>query len=134
MRLAVTGTEAKEGRSLEQHIEHSLNKHSGALVKQVNKAFDLSQLLSNMWSDGMMDAPHDEMMQMRNAWGRLKSASRDLQKKLKAGGELHQALVMLASRHSKAGSLLQTESGAASRDFGAFLDPLARAKKVKKAR
>merc|ERR1719230_2293259 len=108
MRLAAVGAQAKDGRSLDHQIEHSLNKHSGLLVKQVSQAFDLSQLLSNMWADGMMDAPKDELVQMRNAWSRLKSASRKLQKKLKAGGELQEALVLLASRHNKASQLLQT--------------------------
>jgi len=122
MRLAAVGTQSKDGRTLDHQIEHSLNKHSGLLVQQASKAFDLSQLLSNMWSDGMMDSPQDELMQMRNAWDRLKTASRQLQKKLKAGGELQQALVMLASRHSKAGSLLQTQANA--RDFGKYLDPI----------
>jgi len=123
MRLAAVGAEHKDGRTLDHQIEHSLSKHSGLLVQQASKAFDLSQLLSNMWSDGMMDAPQDELVQMRNAWGRLKTASRQLQEKLKAGGELQQALVMLASRHSKAGSLLQTH--ATARDFGKYLDPIA---------
>jgi len=83
----------------------------------------MSQILSNMYSDGMMDAPQDELMQIRSAWARLKKASRQLRTKLKAGGELHRGLLLLAARGQKT-SMQLLQSASASQDMGAFLKPL----------
>jgi len=70
-----------------------------------------------------MDAPQDELVQIRSAWARLKKASRQLRRKLKAGGELQQGLLLLASRGEKS-TMQLLQSASASKDMGAFLKPL----------
>jgi len=123
MRLSASNVKPQDGKMLEHQVHHSVNKHGSLLVQQVSKAFDMSQILSNMYSDGMMDAPQDELMQIRSAWARLKKASRQLRTKLKAGGELHRGLLLLAARGQKT-SMQLLQSASASQDMGAFLKPL----------
>jgi len=123
MRLSASGVKPEDGKLLEHQVHHSVNKHGSMLVQQVSKAFDMSQILSNMFSDGLMDAPQDELVQIRSAWARLKKASRQLRRKLKAGGELQQGLLLLASRGEKS-TMQLLQSASASKDMGAFLKPL----------
>jgi len=123
MRLSASNVKPQDGTILEHHVHHSVNKHGSMLVQQVSKAFDMSQILSNMYSDGMMDTPQDELMEIRSAWARLKTASRQLRRKLKAGGELHQGLLLLAARGQKS-SMELLQSASVSRDMGDFLKPL----------
>merc|ERR1719198_2684205 len=123
MRLSASNVKPQDGKVLEHQVHYSVNKHGSMLVQQVSKAFDMSQILSNMYSDGLMDAPQDELVQIRSAWARLRQASRQLEKKLKAGGELHQGLLLLASRGQKSTTEL-LQSASISRDMGSFLKPL----------
>merc|ERR1719198_2903623 len=123
MRLSASNVKPQDGKVLEHQVHYSVNKHGSMLVKQVSKAFDLSQILSNMFSDGFIDPPQEELMQMRNSWARLKKASKQLKKKLEVGGELQQGLMLLAARRQKP-TMQLLESASTSKDMGAFLEPL----------
>jgi hypothetical protein len=79
---------------IEPHLKNALDARGSRFIKQVSHTFDLSQVLTNMWTDASFDPPADEMESIRSAWTRIASAAQELRSSLNSGGEMYLDLVL----------------------------------------
>merc|ERR1719188_650873 len=64
------GPSVPEGLALiEAPLKEALRGHAGDFIQQVNRAFDMSQWLSLMFTDGMFEPPMAELQSFRDSWG-----------------------------------------------------------------
>eukprot|EP00930_Biecheleria_cincta_P044075 TRINITY_DN3023_c0_g1_i3.p1 TRINITY_DN3023_c0_g1~~TRINITY_DN3023_c0_g1_i3.p1 ORF type:complete len:2356 (-),score=402.05 TRINITY_DN3023_c0_g1_i3:282-7013(-) len=90
-----TGLEAQLAL-LERPLRAALLEDAGNFVQQVNRAFTMSQLLADSWSTSGIAMPQGELRDIRAAWTKLRQASRELQKELRPGSQLHLQLLLRA--------------------------------------
>lgn len=79
---------------VEKPLHAALLDDAGSFVKQVDRAFTMSQLLADSWKLSATAMPQDELNDLRAAWTKLRQASRDLQKELRPGSNLRRQLLL----------------------------------------
>eukprot|EP00928_Gymnodinium_smaydae_P098516 TRINITY_DN9178_c0_g1_i3.p1 TRINITY_DN9178_c0_g1~~TRINITY_DN9178_c0_g1_i3.p1 ORF type:complete len:2883 (+),score=310.67 TRINITY_DN9178_c0_g1_i3:773-8650(+) len=78
--------------AMEEYMADTVRRDVGGFLRQVRHAFDMSQLLSHMWTDGGMNPPKVEIELLRSSWADVLSAVQTLRQELR--GPLRTQLLM----------------------------------------
>jgi len=85
---------ADAASAMEAPLQTALSTEGGRFTSHVAAMFDLSQLLSDMWTNAGYDPPVSELAVLRAAWGRVAIVAKELREALRGSGSLRHDLLL----------------------------------------
>lgn len=78
----------------ENRVGLALAQHAGGFAQQVAHAYDMAQMLADMWGQSAMEAPIEELSTLRKGWAGVRQVAQSLQEELGSDTNLRRELLL----------------------------------------